>query len=331
MFITTNRLLRSIPSDAYAWHSDATYKVTWHGYPLLVTRYTDRANHFHLAAVSLCSTEKASDFAPLFQSIFDRRPDVIPTMLLTDAAESMHNALPAAWSHATRGMCYVHVYRNVENAAKKFVKAESKRMLFLKEFGDLSATWSQECYLKVRDLLIQKYSTDPEISKVLDHYNRTWCTERLQNHFSGVAPGYTMNNNGLEGENGAIKFLATNFKQMSVPDFCVSISKFIKAESLEKDEASSNFRPYMRHPEIKCSTFTSIATAVNQKKYLVYGSGMNDDRFKIYAWLVVKGSRRMVICSTELFKNSKIFLGRLLMTSPIAPRGLRYSMGRQGI
>ena len=67
------------------------------------------------------------------------------TMLLTDAAESMHNALPAAWSHATRGMCYVHVYRNVENAAKKFVKAESKRMLFLKEFGDLSASWSQEC------------------------------------------------------------------------------------------------------------------------------------------------------------------------------------------
>ena len=39
----------------------------------------------------------------------------------------------------------------------------------------------------------------------------------------------------------------------------------------------------MRHPEIKCSTFTSITTAVNQKKYLVYGSGINDDRFKIYA------------------------------------------------
>ena len=70
---------------------------------------------------------------------------------------------------------------------------------------------------------------------------------------------------------------------MSVPDFCVAISKFIQAESLEKDETSNNFRPYMRHPEIKCSTFTSIATAVNNKKYLVYGSGMNDDRFKIYA------------------------------------------------
>ena len=97
-------------------------------------------------------------------------------MLLTDASESMHNALPDEWAHATRGMCYVHVYRNVENVAKKFVKAESKRILFLREFGDLSASWSRESYLKVRQLLIQKYATDQEVSKVIDHYLRTWCT-----------------------------------------------------------------------------------------------------------------------------------------------------------
>ena len=47
-----NRLLRCIPVDAFAWHSDATYEVSWHGYPLLVTGYADRANHLHLAAVS---------------------------------------------------------------------------------------------------------------------------------------------------------------------------------------------------------------------------------------------------------------------------------------
>ena len=40
-------------------------------------------------------------------------------MLLTDASESMHNALPIEWSNAIRGMCYIHVYRNVENMAKK--------------------------------------------------------------------------------------------------------------------------------------------------------------------------------------------------------------------
>ena len=51
-------------------------------------------------------------------------------MLMTDASESMYciNALPI-----------VHVFRNVENYAKKAIKAQMKRVVFLKEFGDLSA------------------------------------------------------------------------------------------------------------------------------------------------------------------------------------------------
>ena len=203
-------------------------------------------------------------------------------MLMTDASESMYNAIPEEWSNATRGMCYVHVYRNVENVAKKMIKAQNKRTLFLKEFGDMSAAWSRDCYLKVRSLLIQKYSTDTEVSQVLDHYVRTWCTERLQNHYSGIAPGYCMHNNGLEGKNGAIKVIATDFKQLSVPDFCKSISKFIQAESIEKDEKSSNFRPFKRDPEIKCSTYSSVAKAVTDKIYNVYESEV-DEGSKFYA------------------------------------------------
>ena len=80
-----------------------------------------------------------------------------------------------------------------------------------------------------------------------------------------------------------IKFLATNYKQMSVPDFCVSISKFIQAESFEKDERSSNFRPYLRHPEIKCSTYKAVAFAITNKRYIVYESVSSNDGFKIYA------------------------------------------------
>ena len=44
-----------------------------------------------------------------------------------------------------------------------------------------------------------------------------------------------MHNSGLEVKNGAIKLIATDYKQMSVTDFCMAISKFIQAESLEKD------------------------------------------------------------------------------------------------
>lgn len=183
------------------------------------------------------------------------------------------------------------------NFRQKVIKAQGKRVLFLKDFGDMSASCSRESYLKVQTLLVQKYSTDAEVSCVLDHYVRTWCTDRLQNHFSGVAPGYSMHNNGLEGKNGAIKILATDFKQMSIPDFCKAIGKFIHAESLEKDERSSNFRPHMRQPEIKSSTYSTVSTAVAKNAYNVYESAACEGS-KFFA----VARHEMISADTEIFE-----------------------------
>ena len=66
--LSTHRLLDSIPT-VVRWHCDATYKLVYHGYPLLVGGYSDANNRFHVCTVALCSTEQQADFVPTFSCI----------------------------------------------------------------------------------------------------------------------------------------------------------------------------------------------------------------------------------------------------------------------
>ena len=82
-------------------------------------------------------------------------------------------------------------------------------------------------------------------------------------------------------KNGAIKFLATDFKQMSAPDFCNSISKFLQTESFEKDEKSDNYRPFKRNPDIKPSTYTSVAKLAEENRYKFYNAEVGSNLFAV--------------------------------------------------
>ena len=44
------------------WHVDATYKLTWQGYPVFVIDVTDGAKHFHPTAWAFTSNEDFQDF-----------------------------------------------------------------------------------------------------------------------------------------------------------------------------------------------------------------------------------------------------------------------------
>lgn len=64
--ISTKRLLKNA-SNYDNICVDATYKVVFHGYPLLVIGSIDANRKFHLIAVSLCVSEKTTDYEFLFE------------------------------------------------------------------------------------------------------------------------------------------------------------------------------------------------------------------------------------------------------------------------
>ena len=56
-FISTKRLLQIAPT-AKKIHADATYKLVWQGFPVLVIGTSDLDRHFHSFGLAVCSDEK---------------------------------------------------------------------------------------------------------------------------------------------------------------------------------------------------------------------------------------------------------------------------------
>ena len=66
--LTTKRLLtNSQQSDLV--QADATYKLIWQGFPVLIAGTTDLQRQFHPLCLAICSSETESDFCFLFKSL----------------------------------------------------------------------------------------------------------------------------------------------------------------------------------------------------------------------------------------------------------------------
>ncbi|CAF2821308.1 unnamed protein product [Rotaria sp. Silwood2] len=67
IFISSIRLLNMISMSQHI-HADATYKLVWQGFPVLVIGTTDFNKAFHPFGLAICSNEKTKDFEFIFKS-----------------------------------------------------------------------------------------------------------------------------------------------------------------------------------------------------------------------------------------------------------------------
>ncbi|CAF1343176.1 unnamed protein product, partial [Rotaria sordida] len=78
-------------------HADATYKLIWQGFPVLVIGTIDLNKAFHPFGLAICTNEKKTkDFEFIFNSIqIDmqkiNKALLQPTALILDAADSIKN------------------------------------------------------------------------------------------------------------------------------------------------------------------------------------------------------------------------------------------------
>jgi hypothetical protein len=82
--------------------ADATYKLNYNNFPLLVTGTSDKARVFHPYGISLCTTEKAEDYFFLFDTLKNSLKalfnyDYAPAVLLSDTAEAIHNGFKSCF------------------------------------------------------------------------------------------------------------------------------------------------------------------------------------------------------------------------------------------
>lgn len=96
---------------------DATYKLNWLGYPLVVLGTVDRAKHFHPLVYACLSHERTLDYKSIFAIVKDaiktHSKDFEPEILIADGADAIRNAYYQIFVRAILDvMCFAHVIRN---------------------------------------------------------------------------------------------------------------------------------------------------------------------------------------------------------------------------
>lgn len=95
---------------------DATYKLNWNGFPLLVLGTVDRSKRFHPICFACTATETIDDFKFLFNAVAGAVKEYCgcafePKILIADGANAISNAFNETFETAeTNIMCYVSFF-----------------------------------------------------------------------------------------------------------------------------------------------------------------------------------------------------------------------------
>ncbi|CAF2802135.1 unnamed protein product [Rotaria sp. Silwood2] len=68
LFVTTKNLMKNCLNSNHVC-ADATYKLIWQGYPVLMVGTTDKQCAFHPFGIALCINEQTTDFEFIFKSV----------------------------------------------------------------------------------------------------------------------------------------------------------------------------------------------------------------------------------------------------------------------
>ena len=69
IFITTKHLMKLASQHCSLLQADATYKLTWLGYPVLIIGFSDMDRVFHPISIALCKGETGLDYKFIFKAL----------------------------------------------------------------------------------------------------------------------------------------------------------------------------------------------------------------------------------------------------------------------
>jgi hypothetical protein len=121
VFVSTKRLLENCRKTEHIC-ADATYKLTYEGFPVLLCGTTDKCKKFHPIGAALCSDETTDAFQFIFQATKDMirhifHYDYAPRYLVADGADSITNAFTNVYgTNYQRCMCWFHMIKCIDNS-----------------------------------------------------------------------------------------------------------------------------------------------------------------------------------------------------------------------
>lgn len=231
---------------------DATYKLNWLGFPLVIIGTVDRAKRFHPFIYACCSHERTIDYECVFQCVKDAikthlKKNFEPKRLIADGADPIRNAFYNVFESAELDvMCYAHVIRNCR---KRPFTSKANKNLVLEDIRMMQLAPNISTFKMMTTLFCEKWeSNEPDF---VVYFKKEWLGAHC-NWFEGAADYTPSTNNALESHNATIKKKITLRRRLPMNEFLTSMKQMTVDISKSFSEGK---RELAMEPCIKKQTF----------------------------------------------------------------------------
>lgn len=243
-FLASSKQLLSFAINATNIHTDATYKLIWQGFPVLLVGTTDMRRKFHPFGVAVCTNERTEDFSFVFAALVKGVNNLFnisftPSVLICDAAQSIHNGYREEFGGSGQiVMCWAHMRRKVVEKSRKFIRRKDQQIQLMNDIDRLQQSWSDDIFDMAVELFKLKWKhVFPEFFSCFEsewlNKNRYW--------YEGVRPLTPKTNNALESTNRIIKDEYTMRQRYDFGRFRRVLSDMIYKWSLAYENGSNEF------------------------------------------------------------------------------------------
>ncbi|CAK9294195.1 unnamed protein product [Gordionus sp. m RMFG-2023] len=232
IFVTSKTLLYlSTISDHVA--VDATHKLVWQGFPVMIIGTTDKTRNFHPFGIAITIQETKDDFAFVFKSIKLTchkvySHDYHPAVLIADGSDAITNGFLELFDKIDKRItCFTHVKKMVDSRLKS-IKDSVITSEIINDIHFLQTTKSPRVFEKAFYLFKQKWTSknSAAISDFIEYFEGEWISKN-NGWYEGYAIGYPSNNNGLESTNKKLKDLYSFRERLPLNEFLSVLQKDI--------------------------------------------------------------------------------------------------------
>ncbi|CAF1550987.1 unnamed protein product [Adineta ricciae] len=290
IFISSLRLLNITLLSSHI-NADATYKLVWQGFPVLVVGTTDLKKSFHPFGLSICSNEKTKDFEFIFKSIQlglvnTNKGLFKPTALVSDAADAIKNGFRKVFDHPyDEIMCWAHMKRKVNNRVCH-IDAKCLAKEILEDIEMLQLSNSKDLFQLASSLFLKKWKNlkqkNQSVLNFLDYFQKEWL-ESNDGWYEGVQLYVPSTNNALEATNRTIKDDGTFRERHTLSRFLQISSDIVNNWSKERDPSSINAKLFATEPDIPLSLWTLSYQWAKSTKDVICVSNDSSEAFYIPA------------------------------------------------
>lgn len=162
---------------------DATYKLNWMEYPLIILGVVDNMKQFHPMVYACSSHERTEDYTFVFETVkntialhFNKKFE--PKILVSDAADAIRNGFYNVHEDSAEAdvMCFAHVLRNVR---KRPFMSKANKALIIDDIRKIQLASKKSTFDLMTRLFVAKWEHIE--NNFVEYFKKQWLGMLIDN------------------------------------------------------------------------------------------------------------------------------------------------------